>query len=135
MEKLKHIKQSLLDCAYCQVDNLHNVDAKELGEVIDMIKDIEETIYYYTVTEAMVSKGYSSEYESNNHHKEGKSPTCRKSYMDARETHHDKGVHMRELEKYVKELTDDLMEMIEGASLEEKQLLQKKLATLATKIA
>ena len=72
MEKLKHIKQSLLDCAYCQVDNLHNVDAKELGEVIDMIKDIEETIYYYTVTEAMVSKGYSSEYESNNHHKEGK---------------------------------------------------------------
>jgi hypothetical protein len=41
---------------------------------------------------------------------------------------------MKELENYVKELSEDLMEMIEGASVEEKQLLQKKLATLATKI-
>jgi hypothetical protein len=42
------------------MENLDCVDAKELGEVIDMIKDIEEAIYYCTVTAAMVEKGYST---------------------------------------------------------------------------
>jgi hypothetical protein len=32
---------------------LGEVDTKELGEAIDMIKDLEEAIYYCTVTEAM----------------------------------------------------------------------------------
>ena len=41
---------------------------------------------------------------------------------------------MHELEKYMQELTGDLMEMIEGASADEKQMLQKKLSMLATKI-
>jgi hypothetical protein len=35
------------------MSNLQQVDAKELGEVIDMVKDIEEAIYYCTITEAM----------------------------------------------------------------------------------
>jgi hypothetical protein len=58
----------------------------------------------------------------------------RRNYMESKEIHNDKHVQMKELESYVKELSEDLMEMIEGASVEEKQLLQKKLATLATKI-
>ena len=102
-----------------------------------MIKDIEEAIYYRTVTEAMEGKNYSyKDWNADEHQNayECKSSMSRKTYMEAREMHHDKSVHMKELEKYVKELTDDLMEMIEGASMEEKQLLQKKLATLATKI-
>ena len=41
---------------------------------------------------------------------------------------------MKELEKYMHELTDDLKEMIEGASPEEKQMLQEKISTLAHKI-
>jgi hypothetical protein len=41
---------------------------------------------------------------------------------------------MQELEKYMQELTHDLLEMVEGASPEEKQMLQKKLSILATKI-
>ena len=36
-----------------QLCNLEEVDAKELGEAVDMIKDLEEAIYYCTVTEAM----------------------------------------------------------------------------------
>jgi hypothetical protein len=41
---------------------------------------------------------------------------------------------MKELERYVHELTEDIVEMIEDATAEEKQFLSKKIATLATKI-
>ena len=37
-------------------------------------------------------------------------------------------------ENYMHELTEDITEMIQDASPEEKQLLQKKLSTLATKV-
>lgn len=57
LEILKSMKQSLIDCAQCQMEHLETVDAKELGEVMDMIKDIEEAIYYHTITEAMRSGG------------------------------------------------------------------------------
>ena len=33
--------------------NISQVNIKELGEAIDMIKDIEQTMYYYTIIEAM----------------------------------------------------------------------------------
>ena len=42
---------------------------------------------------------------------------------------------MKELEKYVQELAQDMIEMIEGSSPEEKQYLSKKVSALATKIA
>ena len=52
-EKLKWMK----DCLICTVENqlchLDEVDTEELGDAIDMIKDLEEAIYYCTVTEAM----------------------------------------------------------------------------------
>lgn len=53
IEKLKSIQECLASAAEAQVYDLENVDAQELGEVIDIIKDIEETIYYCTVTKAM----------------------------------------------------------------------------------
>jgi hypothetical protein len=40
--------------------HLDSVDAKELGEAIDMIKDLSEAIYYCTITEAMEAKGKES---------------------------------------------------------------------------
>ena len=57
MEKLKHIKHKLVELVEVEVEeNLQGVDTKELGEVIDMIKDLAEAIYYCTVTEAMEDK-------------------------------------------------------------------------------
>ena len=41
---------------------------------------------------------------------------------------------MRELENYIKELSEDITEMIEGASQEEKQILSQKLSILASKV-
>ena len=53
MEKLKAMTEMLMACAEDQMTHLEEVDAKELGEVVDMIKDLEETIYYCTIVEAM----------------------------------------------------------------------------------
>ena len=57
MERLHHMKAILLDEIEKQLDNLECVDTKELGEAIDMVKDLEETIYYATITKAMNSDG------------------------------------------------------------------------------
>jgi hypothetical protein len=42
---------------------------------------------------------------------------------------------MRELENYMQELTQDVVEMVEGSTTEEKQYLSKRVAALANKIA
>ena len=227
MERLKSMKEALMNCAQSQIHgNLNNVDAKELGEVIDMIKDIEETIYYCTVVEAMEetedkgnrqhqiyypmyytpyyitrdmdrdigkmyytspdhgrminsmtysgdgryvyngsvpysrfddrrgysdgsgqgSTGSSNMGSSSGGHnggrsymegyerypmeirdaREGRSSMTRRSYMEGKELHKDKGIQMKELEKYMHELADDITEMVEDASPEEKTLLKEK---------
>ena len=52
-KKLEWMRDSLICVVENQLCNLEEVDAKELGEAVDMIKDLEEAIYYCTVTEAM----------------------------------------------------------------------------------
>ena len=53
MERLKNIKKTLIGQIQGQLGHLETVDAKELGEVVDMVKDIEEAIYYCTITKSM----------------------------------------------------------------------------------
>lgn len=67
--------------------------------------------------------------------REGKSPISRKMYMESHEMHHDSAKTMKELEKYMQELTEDIMDMIREATPEEKQVLKQKIATLSTKIS
>lgn len=186
MEQLKNMKCTLMNQVQAQLGNLQAVDAKELGEVIDMIKDLEETMYYCTIIEAMEGKGkekssYNNHYAYYTDHpyymdremekrngrmyypdhgesgemgpndhmrkyserempvefrdaREGRSPSSRRMYMESKELHHDKAKKMKELEKYMQELTLDIAEMIEDSSPEEKQLLHKKITALASKI-
>lgn len=201
MEKLKAIKERLMRCVESQVyGDLKTVDSKELGEAIDMIADLEEAIYYCTITKAMEKSEKEKEkyshqegsqhyypyynrdmdrgmgrmsypyymmiddthpdhkyYNGNSHmgyrdgnaqsigesrsypidmrdYREGKSPMSRKTYMESKELHKDTKVKMQELEKYMQELSHDMVEMIEGATPEEKQLLQQKLTLLASKV-
>lgn len=190
-ERLKCIKDTLITAVESQIYNLEEVDTEELGDVIDMIKDLEEAIYYCSVIKAMeesessqstyrrdmdkeegkmyytsgngrsTSNGNSSNRSSNGSNgrisdsshdsayyeeydydmtyqrdeREGKSPLTRKTYMESKSLHKDKNTQMKELEKYMQELTSDITEMIQGATAEEKQLLQSKIATLATKVS
>lgn len=71
--------------------------------------------------------------------REGRSGQSRRSYMESKEMHADnspesKQAKMRELEKYMNELSSDMSEMINGASNEEKTMLKTKLQTLQQKI-
>lgn len=152
MERLKTMKNTLMNCVEGQLKDLHSTDTHELGEAIDMIKDLEEAMYYCSIVKAMEEsnaedrKYYDEKiryrtmvderprYLESRDRREGRSPINRKMYMESKEMHKDKDYQMKELENYMQELTKDLMEMIEDASIEEKQLLQQKIATLANKI-
>ena len=56
MNNLKSMKEQLTNVVQAQMGNMQNVNAKELGEAVDMIKDLSEAIYYCTITEAMEEK-------------------------------------------------------------------------------
>lgn len=219
MDRLMNMKDSLMNAAQAQINgNLNAVDTEELGDVIDMIKDLAEAVYYCTITEAMGenkkeqyrqepmyygknpyeppyitypmepdfrdmdrnygrmyyngggnggnggmssngqgsggnSRGNSNSSNGGNRNyfdrmmpqyeypqellrdrREGNSPRSRKTYMESKEMNQDKETQMKELEKYLQELSQDVTEMIHDASPEEKQMLQQKLSMLVTKI-
>lgn len=197
MESLKKMQECLIGVAESQVyGNIEKVNAEELGEVMDMIKDLSEAVYYTTITEAMhkqeyddmmysspyypmeryepmpmyaqgrgmgsgsgrgSSKGYSdgmirryddgqmsySMYRDpmgygyrgmSGHDPRGsRSEELRKMYMEGK-GHKDKIKQMQELDSYMQELAQEVTEMIQDASAEEKSLLQQKLNTLAAKV-
>lgn len=52
-ENLKTMKEQLVSCVQSQMGDISKVDTHELGEAIDMIKDLAEAIYYCTITDSM----------------------------------------------------------------------------------
>lgn len=202
-KRLEAMKQNLASIIEAQLCNITEADCEELGEAIDMLKDLEEALYFQTIIEAMNGNGkygnveieYENRYKKNGHNRmsgsdqmyysypmmyndgnrmyndggsnrmyndgwtsnnytlpshsepsngwsannngrdqrEGRSPQNRRMYMEAKGTK-DKATQLRELEKYMQELTSDMVEMIQDASPEEKQYLEKKISALATKI-
>lgn len=148
IEELKRMKNCLITQAQSQMNNLSMVNTREMGEVIDMIKDLEESIYYCTIVEAMagdsnynyyrdIDQNQGRMYYSGNDFrdtKEGRSPMIRRTYMESKEMHKDKNSQMQELEKYTRELSADVIDMIRGSSMEEKQILQRKLNEIASQI-
>ena len=190
MERFTAMKERLMSCVESQINDLSSANAEELGEAVDMIKDLEETIYYCTVVKAMEEKEenkdrdvmyypvmyYNGNGNSNNNggsrgytpgryyypdhetmyygdayargmrdyanvypreirdYREGRSGNSRRSYMESKEMHEGKEKQMMELEKYMRELSGDVMEMINDATPEEKEILSQKLNTLAEKI-
>ena len=158
---LKSMKEKLVDCTKAQFGNLEAVDTHELGEAIDMIKDLAEAIYYCTITESMEKSGEEKGETNINYYttpvyrmdpdqrggydadmmneiirdpREGRSPMRRKMYMESKEMHSDPASQMKELEIYLQELSKDVTEMVRDASPEERNMLRQKMMTLANKI-
>ena len=93
---------------------------------------------YYTETGMRGNTGNSSRTGMRDG-REGRSGASRRSYIETKEMHPDnsqesKQMKMKELEKYMGELSGDITEMIAGASNEEKTMLKAKLQTLMQKI-
>lgn len=53
MEQLEKMKETLIRHVSAQIDNIYDADCKELGEAIDMIKDLDEAMYYCAIVKAM----------------------------------------------------------------------------------
>lgn len=220
MERLKNMKETLVGCVQSQLANISEANTEELGQAIDMIKDLEEAMYYCSIVTAMekqekenemmekmhprqehhhhytemvmpfypyerdmdrdMGRMYYSEHQPRNSQgeftnygrryydggssnggnpgrgndgggtmnfyerempfdlrdsREGRSPISRRHYMESKEMHQGKEKKIKELEKYMQELSEDIVEMIEDASPEEKQMLEKKMTHLTSKIA
>lgn len=53
MEQLEKMKETLISHVSAQINNIYDADCKELGEAIDMIKDLDEAMYYCAIVKAM----------------------------------------------------------------------------------
>ena len=72
-------------------------------------------------------------------YREGRSGISRKTYMQTRAVHgsntaDDKQAKMKDLEKYISDMTEDVTEMMADASNEEKAMLKSKLQLLWQKM-
>lgn len=197
MEQLRNIEQCLIGTVQGQMGDLKKVNAKEMGEVIDMIKDLEEAMYYCSIIEAMEKTSEKEEhsqtpmnisyymeggngtsngthyydgqsrnndsshtirnyvpymeyapymmrdkdwreghlnYEDGGTSGNGRSYYSRRMYMEGKNSGADDQKSMKDLDHYIKDLGEDLVEMINKATPEEKQVLSNKLAQLSTKV-
>lgn len=223
IKRIHDMVEKLTKCTEMELEKgIENVDTEEMGEVVDMIKDLCEAEYYAKVSKAMDEhdfdnaeeimddgrrgyrgqprdsrgrymhrgydemmgympemyrdmdrdsmgrmyytsanmgqgshggssmgssnsgsmgysdgmRGYSSQGRDS---REGRSGQSRKSYMETKEMHkgntqQDKDMKLKELDKYMNELSSDISEMIHDSSNEEKTMLKQKLNGLIQKI-
>ena len=99
------IKCKVLDIIMAQIDHLEDVNVCELGEAIDIVKDIAETEYYLSVVASMD-----------------------KSHTDA--AHMTSAHETLSLTDYLHGLTDKVNTMIQAATPEEKAMMKDKLREL-----
>jgi hypothetical protein len=53
IEALKTMKDQLVSCIQGQLGDISKADTHEMGEAVDMVKDLAEAIYYCTITDSM----------------------------------------------------------------------------------
>lgn len=227
IKRIHEMVEKLTKCAEMEFEKgAENIDTKEMGEVLDMVKDLCEAEYYAKISKAMDESEYGEDYDymgAYDEHerkgyrgqrrdsrgrymsrrsytepmmmyddmrekdymdgrmyyggssgsgssssgsgmsggssggsssggsrgyseggqmssrmqrdgREGRSGESRRGYMESKEKGKDKSEKMKELETYMKDLSEDVTEMIGGMSPEEKALMKNKMQTLMTKI-
>lgn len=72
IEEMKAMKKQLINCAMAHMNDLKTVDTHQLGQVIDMIKDLSEAIYYCTTAKAMEQQTWEDNKHETNDMKEPK---------------------------------------------------------------
>lgn len=205
MEQLKAIKSTLVSLVQTQLGDVQHTDAKELGEVVDMIKDLEEAMYYCAIVEAMEKskeegsedmavrsrmgyteyfphgeydwdamgwqpyyyyqqsgRGSANQYGGSNSRSTGSRMGYSEGSMSGQGGnqggsqggssgqgstayyggpnyyYHDSKEHMssdlKEVNRYLSELNDELPKMMEKSSPEEKKMVSEKLQQITTKV-
>ena len=115
-----------------------DMDYDEIERMRDLDRETKNKMYY-TDSYSRNNTGGMNNSSSQSNGMEGRSGMARRGYMETKEMHkgntaEDKQAKMKELEKYAKELTDDVVEMVENASPEERSLLKNKMSMLVQKL-
>ena len=115
MEQLKSIKEQLIAQIQAQMNDLKCVDTKELGEVIDMVKDLAEAEYYCEIYEQMEEAKKKESAPSNNyyyteryyrapeHYRDMDRPDGRMYYSESRPFHKDTIYSERDYPLYIRD--------------------------------
>ena len=116
MDRLKHIKETIVTEIEEQLDHLDCVHTKELGEAIDMVKDLEEAMYYCYKIKEMKEKEES------------------KYCCELRHNLYNEEKHKIKLDEHITNIYLDILERVKTASDEEKIICKQKLTTLIQQI-
>lgn len=163
-QRIEGLKSQLLSAIEAQFADIKSADSKELGEAMDMLKDLSEFCYYTTVTESMKKNSDSkNEQYMNKYLPETQRYYTRPMMMDDRydtayrnrmyySTIHntndgrayisrrgymeasDQDSKYQELEKYMHDLADDISEMVIDMDDDDKVQVKHKLTQLIQKI-
>ena len=208
IEKIHKMIECLTEKALCELEKgTENVDTCEMGQVVDMIKDLNEAEYKAVIVKAMKKadeeekeyknillrelkeeygedagrrfydhyryadgrfapkgrgtyrRGYEEPpywhmtpemyrdmdkengrmYYTEPMYTESRYESAKRAYTESKELHkgnepQDKEAKMRELEKYMKEMSDDLLNLMKGMSQEEMNMAKSKLSVLVSKM-
>jgi len=214
IERIHKMQECLTEKAVNEFEKgIENVDTSEMGEVVDMIKDLAEAEYHSIISKAMkksdeeeeeydkellrslkaeygeengrryydhyryangrfapkgrgtyrrgyeeppywhmtperyhdmeysrdMDKGNGRMYYTEPMHTESRYESAKRAYTESKELHkgnepQDKEAKMRELEKYMKEMSDDLLNLMKGMSQEEMNMAKSKLSVLVSKM-
>ncbi len=107
----------------------------------------EEPPYWHMTPERYHDMEYSRDMDRGNGrmyyteptHTESRYESAKRAYTESKELHkgnepQDKEAKMRELEKYMKEMSDDLLNLMKGMSQEEMNMAKSKLSVLVSKM-
>ena len=101
----------------------------------------EEPPYWHMTPEMYrdMDKGNGRMYYTEPMHTESRYESAKRAYTESKELHkgnepQDKEAKMRELEKYMKEMSDDLLNLMKGMSQEEMNMAKSKLSVLVSKM-
>ena len=214
IERMHKMQECLTEKAVNEFEKgIENVDTSEMGEVVDMIKDLAEAEYHSIISKTMkkadeeeeeynkeLLKSLKAEYSEESdrrfydHYRyadgrfapkgrgtyrrgyeeppywhmtperyhdmeyrrdmdkengrmyytepmytESRYESAKRAYTESKELHkgnepQDKEAKMRELEKYMKEMSDDLLNLMKGMSQEEMNMAKSKLSVLVSKM-
>ena len=118
-KKLIPIAEQLICEVETQMEDLENVCTQELGEVIDMIKDLSKAIYYDVVTEAMLEVDELDDSTANNSYRINKHSAYDK-YFEAKDNNLDNAILMKHLEEFTQAFASEINDILVEASPEEK---------------
>jgi hypothetical protein len=106
MKRLKFIQDKLISLVQSQ--DFECANAQEMGEVIDMIKDIDQTLYYHSIVKAMEGA-------------DAASPMV---------IYEEEPCLVMDTKTHINKIANEIMEVNKKASADEKLMLKQKLISL-----